>query len=241
MGYIFLSYAKEDKPVVDGIYLKMKEAGLTPWMDKPPAPYSFEGIRPGEVWDIALREKLSGAAIVLSFLSRASINKEGYVHKEYRLALSRAMEKPEDAVYLVPVLLEQCEPPDYRVDSMSLRQFQWYPLYEHGEGLLIKYLGELTSSPQGSEAPTSTEDNPEPRKPRRPTDEGLQDLNSPNPLIAALQNRIQVLQKALAERGNYDLLQLQSENAMLRIRLDECSQRVHLLETEADEPERVTR
>jgi hypothetical protein len=243
MGYIFLSYAREDKPVVDKIFLRMKEAGLTPWMDKPPAPYSLEGIRPGEVWDTALRVKLSGAAIVLSFLSNASISKEGYVHKEYRLALSHAMDKPENAVYLVPVLLEECEPPDYRVDSMSLRQFQWYPLYEHGEEMLIRYLRELTLSPQGSEAPPATGDKPEPQKPSGPADERLQDLNSPNPLVAALQNRIQVLesalQRALTERGDYGLLQLQSENAMLRIRLDECRQTVHRLEAEEAEPERV--
>ena len=243
MGYIFLSYAKEDKPVVDKIYLRMKEAGLTPWMDKPPAPYSLEGIRPGQVWDTELRKKLSGAALVLSFLSNASISKEGYVHKEYRLALSHAMDKPQDAVYIVPVLLEECEPPDYMVDSMSLRQFQWYPLYEHGEEQLIQYLRGLTSSPRGSGTPPAAGDKHGPQQPKGPADERLQDLNSPNPLVAALQNRISVLEsaleRALTERGNYGLMQLQSENAMLRIRLDECRQKVHHLETETGQAERV--
>jgi hypothetical protein len=45
--FIFLSYAREDKERVDQVYMKLKQAGLDPWMDSPPAPYKNEGIPPG--------------------------------------------------------------------------------------------------------------------------------------------------------------------------------------------------
>lgn len=140
MKKIFLSYAREDKFKVERVYLELKHAGLNPWMDKPPTPYDLSGIVPGADWDTEVRKQLKEAALVLAFLSKKSTVKEGYIQKEFRLALSYLMEKPQDRIYLIPILLEDCRVPNFRVDSVSLEQLQWYKLYEDGVPLLIEYL-----------------------------------------------------------------------------------------------------
>jgi hypothetical protein len=142
---IFLSYAKEDANAVQTVYRELRAAGVSPWMDQPPPPWELEGIRPGEDWDAVIRQRLADADLVLAFLSRKSIAKRGYIQREYRLALDLAAERPAGSVFLIPILLEQCEPPDLRVGPVGLRQLQWFRLFESGMPTLLRYLTGLLS------------------------------------------------------------------------------------------------
>jgi len=54
---IFLCYSSEDKAVIDDIFIKLKDAGLNPWMDKPPSPFGYEGLQPGSFWDTEIKKK----------------------------------------------------------------------------------------------------------------------------------------------------------------------------------------
>jgi len=137
---VFLCYAKEDKAAVESIYVRLKQAGLAPWMDKPPAPYFMDGLRPGERWDKRIRSAIRSADYVIAFLSPVSVSKGGYVQREYRLALDRMNELPEDSVFLIPVLLAECEPPAITVGQVSFRDVQWYDLYNRGLGDLVDYV-----------------------------------------------------------------------------------------------------
>lgn len=140
---VFLSYAKEDLRAVQQIYIRLKLAGLSPWMDKPPPPHELEGIPFGADWDQVLKDKIKRAAVVLAFLSRTSVEKMGYVQREFRSALSLQAQRPSSSVYLVPTLLEQCDPPAYTVENISFSDLQWYKLYEEGDATLIRYLRSL--------------------------------------------------------------------------------------------------
>jgi hypothetical protein len=140
MTSIFLSYAREDKRHVDQIYLALRSLGLNPWMDNPPTPYELEGISPGQEWDTIIRRKIKEARLVLIFLSTTSISKKGYIQREYRLALSYSLERPSNDIYIMPILLEDCQPPDIRVDTANLSQFQWYPLHKKGIPNLINHI-----------------------------------------------------------------------------------------------------
>jgi len=159
METIFLSYAREDKDSVRGVYASLKKAGLNPWMDDPPTPWELDGIAPGQDWDYCIRSKLKEASVILAFLSKRAIEKQGYVQREFRLALNLMMEMPPDSVSLIPVLLEDCAPPDLRVDTVSLRQFNWYRLYERGLDYLISYLRKITapSDDQSVEGPDDSQ------------------------------------------------------------------------------------
>jgi hypothetical protein len=112
-------------------------------MDKPPKPWTLDGVGPGEEWEGVIRQRLREADVVLAFLSRKSIAKRGYVQREYRLALEIAAEQPAGLIFVIPVLLEDCDPPDLRVGSIALLQYQWFKLHEAGVPLLINYLTEI--------------------------------------------------------------------------------------------------
>ena len=114
-------------------------------MDRPPAPWEIEGIKPGDDWDTVIRRGLRAAGVTLLFLSRASVKKTGYFQREVKLALDCEMEKPPDEMYLIPVLLEKCEMPDARVDTVSIGRFQAYALYDMGLGPLVRCLKERAS------------------------------------------------------------------------------------------------
>jgi hypothetical protein len=140
---IFLSYAKEDTRRVRNVYRRLRQAGLSPWMDRPPPPWNREGIPPGAQWDDVIRDKMATARVILLFLSKASIKKQGYVQREFRLALGIAMECPVNTISIIPVLLEPCEPPDIRVDTVSLRQLQWHNLQESGLASLVDHVATI--------------------------------------------------------------------------------------------------
>ena len=140
--FIFLSYAREDKPRVDEVYKSLKAAGLTPWMDVPPEPFRGEGIPLGVEWEPYVRNKLRDAARVLAFLSSHSVQTTGFVHREYRLALGFLAERPSGQQWLIPVRLDDCRPPEHRVDGVSLGQLSWYDLTSENLPHLIAYLRE---------------------------------------------------------------------------------------------------
>jgi len=137
---VFLCYAKEDQAAVEGVYIQLKNAGFTPWMDKPPRPFSMEGIGPGERWDKKIRHVIQHADYFLAFLSPVSVSKRGYVQREYRLALDRMNELPDESVFVIPVLLAECVPPTITVGQVSFKDVQWYELYDRGLDELIRYI-----------------------------------------------------------------------------------------------------
>ena len=199
MNTMFLSYAREDKDSVSAVYRSFKEAGLNPWMDDPPSPWELNGIGPGQDWDYCIRNKLKEASVILAFLSNRAIEKQGYIQREYRLALSLMMEKPPDSVSLIPVLLEDCAPPDLRVDTVSLRQFNWYRLYDKGVDYLISYLKKVTA-PRDDQSMESHNDS--------------QDLE-----VITLQNRVRQLEymtKDIADGKDKVIWRLEEELARWR-------------------------
>ena len=140
---IFLSYAHEDKDKIQHIYRELKRMGISPWMDHPPYPFEREGIPAGADWDQTIRDKLKNARLIYAFFSNSSIDKEGYVQREYRLALDRMNEMPPGRDLLIPILLEDCRPPEITVGCVSLHSRQWYRYYRDGiKGLVDRARGD---------------------------------------------------------------------------------------------------
>ena len=137
---LFLCYAKEDETEAHDIYLALKKERLSPWMDKPPFHYMNEGLKPGENFDSVIRKKIKESDYFIALLSKSSINKKGYVQREFKIALDIMNEIPLDKLYFLPVLIEKCEVPDILVGSVNLKSIQWYELYINGVELLIKFI-----------------------------------------------------------------------------------------------------
>jgi len=139
---IFLCYAKEDKARVEEIYLAMRSAGLRPWMDKPPRPYGLEGIKAGSPWQTEIRKTIQRSSYFLAFLSRVSVEKKGFVQREYRYALKQMEEIPSGRIFLIPVLLEKnCPVPEVEsTGGTNFNDLQWFDLEGDGLDALIQFL-----------------------------------------------------------------------------------------------------
>ncbi len=114
---VFLCHTSADKPAIRRLYNRLSAEGwIDPWLDK-------EKILPGQDWDYEIRKAVRDADVIAVCISRRSITKEGYVQREIKIALDIADEKPEGTIYIVPIRLEECDPPE------RLQRWQWVDLY----------------------------------------------------------------------------------------------------------------
>jgi hypothetical protein len=102
---VFLCHSSNDKPAVRELYKKLRtEPWNQPWLDE-------EELYPGDDWDLAIEKAVEAANAIIVCLSKGSITKEGYVQKEIKTALDFSDYKPEGTVFIIPIRLEECEPP----------------------------------------------------------------------------------------------------------------------------------
>lgn len=113
---VFLCHASGDKPAVRELYQRLRADGIDAWLDE-------ENLLPGQDWQRAIPKAVRESDAVIVCLSRSSITKAGYVQKEIKFALDVADEKPEDAIFLIPLKLEECDVPE------RLSRWQWVNLF----------------------------------------------------------------------------------------------------------------
>jgi hypothetical protein len=127
---VFLCHASGDKPKVRELYRYLRKRGIQPWLD-------VENLIPGQNWELEIPKAIQLSDAIIICLTNKSIDKEGYVQREIRFALDKALEIPEGRIFLIPVRLEECDLP------YSLKKYQWVNLYEEGGySKLVKALKE---------------------------------------------------------------------------------------------------
>ncbi len=115
---VFLCHSSQDKPTVRELYKKLHaEPWIQPWLDE-------EELYPGQDWNMEIEKAVEAADAIIVCLTKNSINKEGYVQRELRTVLDFADYKPEGTLYIIPVRLEECEPP------RRLRAWQYADYFE---------------------------------------------------------------------------------------------------------------
>lgn len=121
---VFLCHASQDKPIVRDLYQRLSAEGwIDPWLDE-------EKLLPGQDWDMEIEKAVEATDIVIVFLSNTSVSKEGYIQKELRYALDIALEKPEGAIFIIPVRLDDCVVPRkiklwQYMDHFPAERFEW--------------------------------------------------------------------------------------------------------------------
>ena len=102
---VFLCHSSEDKPTVRELYNRLDSEGwIDTWLDE-------KKLYPGQDWNYEIEQAVEQADIILVCLTKNSVNKEGFIQRELRKILDLADEKPEGTLYIIPVKLEECEPP----------------------------------------------------------------------------------------------------------------------------------
>ena len=102
---IFICYAREDGRKARKLFNRLKDKGFSVWWDK-------KSIKGGERWKEKIIKAIKGSDFFLACLSRRSVIRRGFFHREINEALEVAKEQPEDAIYLIPLKLDDCEVPE---------------------------------------------------------------------------------------------------------------------------------
>ncbi len=118
---IFISYAREDMALARKIYNDLKNEGLDPWLDS-------ECLLPGERWKVAISQAIKNSRYFLALLSSNSVNREGFVQKEIREALTILDNFPEDAIFVIPARLDNCRP-----SHTMLHELNWVDMFPDWE------------------------------------------------------------------------------------------------------------
>ncbi len=125
---VFLCHSSADKSTVRDLYQQLKSCNVDPWLDE-------IDLLAGQNWEYEIRKALRASDIVIVCLSPRSINKRGFVQKEIKFALDVADEQPEGTIFLIPLMLEECEIPE------RLKHLHCINLYEmQGFELLLRSL-----------------------------------------------------------------------------------------------------
>jgi hypothetical protein len=102
----FLCYAKENSTAVREFREHLKaEDWVDPWFDE-------EDILPGQKWEGSVTEAVHNSHAVIVFLSSIAVRTEGFFHKELKLALDAAAEKPDGTIFIIPIRLDDCAVPE---------------------------------------------------------------------------------------------------------------------------------
>jgi hypothetical protein len=103
---VFLSYTKADRDKVVPYYTDLASMGYEPWMD-------VEKLVPGHNWSWEIDQALAQANVIMIFLSSSSVSKRGFVQREANQAMENLKSKLPSDIYIIPVVLEECEVPPH--------------------------------------------------------------------------------------------------------------------------------
>jgi MoxR-like ATPase len=101
---VFLCHSSGDKPFVRELFSKLESEGVKVWLDE-------QSLVAGQDWKLEISKAIRQSDAVVVCLSKKSISKSGFVHREIGEALEIAEEQPEGAIYIVPYRIDECEVP----------------------------------------------------------------------------------------------------------------------------------
>lgn len=102
---VFICHSSQDKPIVRELYQRLGAEGwIDPWLDE-------EKLLPGQDWDMEIEKAVEAADAVIVCLSNNSVTREGYIQRELKFVLDIALEKPEGVIFIIPLRLDNVQPP----------------------------------------------------------------------------------------------------------------------------------
>jgi hypothetical protein len=128
---VFLAYAQEDRAKVRKLFRGLEKAGVNPWMDR-------QKLLPGQNWPRAIERTIELSDFFLGCFSKHSVSKRGQFQSELAFALDVATRFPQDAVFFIPVRLDDCELP--RRISSTTHYVDLFPDWNRGLRKLVAAL-----------------------------------------------------------------------------------------------------
>lgn len=120
---VFISYSENDEMIALKLYNDLKKTGAAPWIDS-------RNLLPGEKWRDGIHRAVRESSYFLVLLSKNSVSKRGYIHKEQEIALDILNQSPSDQIFVIPVRTEDCNPNHEKLQE--LKQVDLFPSYDKG-------------------------------------------------------------------------------------------------------------
>jgi hypothetical protein len=132
------------------LHERLKQAGYKPWLDK-------KDLIPGQNWRSVIPKAIANSQLFIACLSQRSIAKQGFVQREFKMALNQYADRPPNSIYLIPLRLDECDIPDLRQEEygLNLRDLHWLDYWEE-DGF------------EQLERAITHQFNPEPEEPKKP-------------------------------------------------------------------------
>ena len=146
---IFISYAREDEVWAARLFSALEAIGLSSWIDT-------RSLVAGQNWKHAIRTAIRQCRVFLAVISTRSLDKRGYVQRELNMALDILDEFPPDAIFLIPVRIDDCEPPHEK-----LRSLQWvdmFPDFDAGFDRVVNAMASIGLKPTRSSTGSADEE-----------------------------------------------------------------------------------
>lgn len=118
---VFISYARADSEVANRLYDDLKLSGMDPWLDT-------ESLLGGQDWKFAIKEAIRSSRYFIPLLSSNSVEKVGYVQREFKEALEFLKEFPPSKIFVIPVRFD-----DVKIDDNSLNRLHIIDLFPDWE------------------------------------------------------------------------------------------------------------
>jgi TIR domain len=116
----------------DSIEMLELDQFLKPWLDK-------EDLLPGQTWNSEIRKAIKNSRYFIGLFSSTSIQKRGYIQKEFKFALDVLDEFPEGEIFAIPARLDDCEIPYEKF--RGIERVDLFPNWEEGIHRLLRTFG----------------------------------------------------------------------------------------------------
>lgn len=128
---VFISYAREDRQWAERLYMDLRKQEINAWID-------VRCLAAGANWKMEIKKAIRTSRFFILLLSKASVNKRGFVQKEMKEAIDVLQEIPRGQIFLIPVRLDSTEP----IDD-ELHELNWVDLANDYHGGLARILSSL--------------------------------------------------------------------------------------------------
>jgi hypothetical protein len=120
-GSIFLSYASEDRAVVDALRQALEEAGVDVWFDR-------KALEAGDDYEAKIKRNIENASLFIPILSRATLTPQRrFFRIEWDHAEKVAVQVPSSMRYIIPVAIDDIPPNDPAIPE-RFRKTNWVRL-----------------------------------------------------------------------------------------------------------------
>ncbi|OQW42185.1 MAG: hypothetical protein A4S08_01950 [Proteobacteria bacterium SG_bin4] len=117
-GAVFLSYASEDRVIVERIHKALDDSGIDCWFDR-------QQLKTGDDWESKIIRNVNACSLFVLILSRHTLTQQDrFFRHEWNEAFKRSIGFAANAKFLIPVAIDDIQPNDPAL-PLELHKTNW--------------------------------------------------------------------------------------------------------------------